>query len=235
MRTSVYPRYSSQHYCGCWIHVQWFCCWTHPFSYFAGTLFMSQRYISYSTFRHSTVDIPIIIWWLDLHGDQLLSCFWARRLNFILWFGIKCQSFQCEGLAIKNLRPFNQALLRKWLWRFGTKREALCRRVIKTKCGSMQGAWCTNVVKGPYSVSLWKSIRPDWENFSHFISFEVGDGTKVNFWSDRWCSDLHLKEGLQELFHLTRNRDALVANHLQLRNNKVRWKSTCCTPYFHFF
>ena len=48
----------------------------------------------------------------------------------------------------------------------------------------MWGGWCTDVVKGPYGVSLWKNIRKEWNLFSQYLSFVVGDGSKVKFWHD---------------------------------------------------
>ena len=38
-----------------------------------------------------------------------------------------CEPYQ-SGLAVKSLRPFGKALLRKWLWQFGREREALWRQ-----------------------------------------------------------------------------------------------------------
>jgi hypothetical protein len=34
------------------------------------------------------------------------------------------------------------------------KREDLWRRIVYKKHGSMWGGWCSNVVNGPYDVSL---------------------------------------------------------------------------------
>ena len=73
------------------------------------------------------------------------------------------------------------------------------------------------------SASLWKYISRDWENFSRFIKFEVSNGTKVKFWYDIWCGDLPLKEAFLELFHLARNREALVSDHMQFRNDTFHW------------
>lgn len=41
-----------------------------------------------------------------------------------------------EGLGIINVQLKNQAVLAKWVWRFHNKRDALWRKVIKTKYGS---------------------------------------------------------------------------------------------------
>ena len=37
--------------------------------------------------------------------------------------------------------------------------------------------------------------RRESEDFSRFVKFEVGDGSKIRFWHDVWCGDQTLKEG----------------------------------------
>ena len=65
----------------------------------------------------------------------------------------------CNGrLAIHNLRRFNQALLGKWLWRYGLEKDALWRKVVEAKYGSLRGGWCSKEVRGSYGSSLWKTI-----------------------------------------------------------------------------
>ena len=76
-----------------------------------------------------------------------------------------CTPLQFGGLGIRNLRIFNQALLGKWLWRYGRETTHLWRRVIATKYGNDWGGWCTKGVSTPYGVSLWRTIRQGWPAF----------------------------------------------------------------------
>uniref|UniRef100_A0A2N9I916 Reverse transcriptase domain-containing protein n=1 Tax=Fagus sylvatica TaxID=28930 RepID=A0A2N9I916_FAGSY len=128
------------------------------------------------------------------------------------------------GLAIKNLRQFNETLLGKWLWRFGVERDALWRRVVMEKYGSMEGGWMTKAPTGPHGVGLWKFIRNGWDKFSRLLTFEVGDGTRIRFWDDVWCNGEPLKVVFPELYRIARVKDAVVADHMQFRGVSVHWE-----------
>ena len=112
-----------------------------------------------------------------------------------------------SGLGIRNLRLFNEALLGKWLWRFGLERDALWRQVIEAKYGCVWGGWCTGAVSSPYGVSLWKNISQGCP-LSHFILYEIGDGLRVKFWQDQCCGETPLA--------------IVIPNHLE--STKIRRK-----------
>ena len=97
------------------------------------------------------------------------------------------------------------------LWRYGTERNALWRKVIEAKYGDGRGGWCTKPVTGTYGVSAWKSIRSGWMDFSKFLQFDVGDGTRVNFWEDEWYRDCALKVAFPELYSISRTKKSLVS------------------------
>jgi hypothetical protein len=59
--------------------------------------------------------------------------------------------------------------------------------------------------------------------FSKFVRFEVGDGSKVWFWHDVWCEDHTLKEAFLMLFAIACFMEALVADLVQLSNNSQQW------------
>ena len=75
--------------------------------------------------------------------------------------------------------------------------DTLWRRVIGAKYGNEWGGWCTKSVSGTHGVCLWKSIRKGWLNFSKFLRYDVGDGTRVKFWVDVWCRDRPLRRCFQ--------------------------------------
>ena len=49
--------------------------------------------------------------------------------------GYCCAPISWGGLGIRKIRLFNEALLRKWLWRFGIEEDVLWRQVIEMKYG----------------------------------------------------------------------------------------------------
>lgn len=103
------------------------------------------------------------------------------KFHLVRWDTI-CQPDQSGGLGVRNLTIFTGALLRKWLWRYGHKRNALWRWVIDLKYSSKVRGWCKNVVRQPYGVSLWRYIGWGWDIFSQLVKFEVGDGMHIRFW-----------------------------------------------------
>jgi len=109
-------------------------------------------------------------------GDEL-------KLHLIKWFMI-CSSKVSGGggcLGVRNIIQFNKALLGKWLWRFAMESDAIWRKVVDIKYGSIRGGWYSKEVGGPFGVGVWKCIRRGWD--AH-VRNEVGDGTRVLFWHD---------------------------------------------------
>jgi hypothetical protein len=102
------------------------------------------------------------------------------KFPLVSWSKI-CEPLQNGGLGVKDLQRFNWALLGKWLWRYGTERDALQWQVVVAKYGSSWEDWCSKEVKDSYGVSLWKSIHRGWPSFSKHLLFMVGDGTRVQF------------------------------------------------------
>ena len=60
----------------------------------------------------------------------------------------------------------------------------------------------------------WKYIRASWDCFLQYLTFKVGDGTRIQFWQDSWCGDQPLRERYSELYRLAHDPEAIVASHL---------------------
>jgi len=134
-----------------------------------------------------------------------------------------CTPLHSGGLGVHNLTQFNQALLGKWLWRYGREREALWRLVIDAKFGSLKGGWCSIEVSGSYGVGVWKYIRKGWEKFCNYVRFVVGDGSYISFWHDRWCGERSLKHCFPVLYSLVRNKAVMVVDNLAVHNGNIHW------------
>ena len=80
--------------------------------------------------------------------------------------------------------------------------------MIEVKYGCDWGSWCSSSFSGPYGVSLWKNIRRGWHSLSRFIMFEIGDGSKVQFWLDRWCGTSSLAVRYLELYRISCSKEA---------------------------
>jgi hypothetical protein len=65
---------------------------------------------------------------------------------------------------------------------------------------SVRGGWCSNEVVGSFRVEVWKNIRRGWEVLSRFIKYEVGEGSKTNFWHNLWYGYPPLKASFPEYF-----------------------------------
>ena len=92
------------------------------------------------------------------------------------------------------------------------------------KHGNKWGGWCSKISRGAYGVGLWKGIRRDWDRFSSFVSFSVGNGEMVKFWSDLWCGDSSLKEAFSALFSIAANKEAVVAEYMQISHGNLHWE-----------
>ena len=129
-------------------------------------------------------------------------------------FRSMCLFVEMGGLGIRSVVPFNQALLGKWLWRYGHEVTHLWWRVISTKYGEGQGGWSTNVCRRTHGCGIWRSINEGWESFSKHLTFVVGEGTRIRFWNDMWIGDNTLKDLYPELYVCSAVKNACISEVL---------------------
>ncbi|RVW79865.1 hypothetical protein CK203_041352 [Vitis vinifera] len=60
-------------------------------------------------------------------------------------------------------------------------RGVLWKQVISRKYGKDYEGWRSCELRGGHGVSLWKTIRKEWDLLSNKISFSMGNGRRVRF------------------------------------------------------
>ncbi|GFZ09766.1 hypothetical protein Acr_21g0003650 [Actinidia rufa] len=133
------------------------------------------------------------------------------------------------GLGIRDIDLFNKALLGKWIWRFALGEDKLWCRVIKVKYGSFRGDWRTKDIAHSHGTGLWKGIMKAWGDFCPHVAYQLGNGSKIIFWHDEWCSLMPLQDRFPELFALATNQDVLLQEEKPISQelDKWRWKRQC--------
>ena len=77
-----------------------------------------------------------------------------------------------------------------------------------------------------HGTSLWKEIRKEWLVFSQNAVFALGDGRRINFWSDVWCGVEALCNRFPNLFNIATNKEAKVADIWESREGNGCWSPT---------
>jgi hypothetical protein len=104
---------------------------------------------------------------------------------------------------------------------------------VVAKYGVEGGGWITKPSRDRHGCGLWKSIMRGWDDFRRYTSFEVGLGSKVLFWHDKWCTELPLKDVYPVLFACSNNKDAFIASLFEepsAGRSRV-WNVTFCRDF----
>lgn len=112
-----------------------------------------------------------------------------KKMHLVTWE--KCDWKKEEGaLGMKQLVPFNQALLIKWNWRIANENYNYWKAVIRDKYGMKVEDWTTMVPAVSYGMGPWKSIRSEWGLITRNTTLRVGNGDKKKFWTDMCCDGI---------------------------------------------
>lgn len=55
------------------------------------------------------------------------------------------------------------------------------------------------------------------------IGFKNGEGNRVRFWKDAWCSNLPLMLEFPDLYNIALNKEAWVRDNMERNNDTIAW------------
>ncbi|RVW45832.1 LINE-1 reverse transcriptase-like [Vitis vinifera] len=103
----------------------------------------------------------------------------------------------------------------KWEWCAQTK--------IKVKYGQEGLDWRPKKGNGAIGVGVWKEIWKEsdwcWDN----MSFRVGKGNMICFWTDVWCSDSSLAQRFPHLFGMAAHKSLTVEEMWDQNSGQGNW------------
>ena len=142
----------------------------------------------------------------------------AFKFPIVAWSKV-CWPVEVGVLGIWRIGLFNQALLGKWLWRFGCETNRLWCQVIASKYGETSGGWCTRVGRGSQGCGMGKNIRKGAKSFFGHMLYVVGEGLRIRLWYDLWCGHIPLKDLYPDLFSHALGKDVWISELITITSD----------------
>jgi hypothetical protein len=114
-------------------------------------------------------------WWSNQDKDN--------KIHWISWEKL-IKPKEEGGLGFKDIHTFNMAMLAKQGWRLIHNPDSLCAQVLRPKYFP-QG----DILKASQKPNMsytWRSILKGIDVLKAGIVWRVGNGSKINIWSDSW-------------------------------------------------
>jgi ribonuclease HI len=110
-----------------------------------------------------------------------------KKAHMVGW-DIMTKPKKYGGLGFRTLHDVNTACLMKLGWSLMINEQSLWGDVMKGKYG--RDGWTQgNVIAKPTDSPLWKAIVKSWPHLEHHRCWSIGNGTKINFWNDKWIDE----------------------------------------------
>lgn len=95
-----------------------------------------------------------------------------------------CVPKEHGGMGFRDVHSFNLALLVKQSWRLIEHNDSLCARVLRARYYANEDILNCDLKKG--SSYVWRSIWAGFQTFKKGCIWRVGDGAKIDIWTDCW-------------------------------------------------
>jgi hypothetical protein len=108
-----------------------------------------------------------------------------------------------------NTKLINISLMVKWIWRLLTEQpdSSLWHRIFCAKYPGAGNIFATS----PRNGSLfWHSLHKVKDFFKLGARYALGNGEKIQFWTDWWIGDGPLSQRFARLFQISAEPDAYV-------------------------
>ncbi|GMI64746.1 hypothetical protein like AT4G29090 [Hibiscus trionum] len=150
-----------------------------------------------------------------------------KTIHWLCWSTL-CKPKLCGGLGLCDLKTKNSALLNKWLWRYGTEYDKLWRRVINAKYeDGAQWLLPRNSQINNRKSWIWRNIAKPLSDpadvFAQHLRLTVGDGSRIDFWNDKWTGNESLKERFPRVYALAVQKQGCIAEFGNSNNGRWVW------------
>jgi hypothetical protein len=138
------------------------------------------------TYTMSVFQVPIS---LCLELNRMMQKFWwghmekSSKIHWCSWEKLG-KSKAIGGLAFRDLRLFNKALLAKLGWRLLNQPSSIIAQILKAKYFPHSSFLDSNLVNR--LSFIWRSMFGAKELLKEGLIWRVGDGRSIKVWGDRW-------------------------------------------------
>jgi hypothetical protein len=121
-------------------------------------------------------------------GAMICRYWWSQqeeenRMHWLSWELLRSRKKK-GGLGYRDLHLFNLAMLARQGWRLLIEPGSLCAQVLRAKY--YPGGDPLVAEEKPGISYSWRSILRGFKALKEGLIWRVGDGTRINIWSDPW-------------------------------------------------
>ncbi|GMJ11684.1 hypothetical protein like AT4G29090 [Hibiscus trionum] len=115
------------------------------------------------------------------------NSFDGRHVHLVDWNTL-CKPKADGGTCFKHLEDQNAAFLMKLTFGLVAQPDRFWVRVLRSKY--MCDGVIPNIVMRCNKSHLWKGICSVWDEVRSHISWKIGNGDDIDFWTDRWVGEI---------------------------------------------